>query len=155
MPARRRTVHGLITVKALLRQFAALVPELDGPGAGNELPIVVEAVIGVAFPADGFLGDIFFPIEAFGRTRLAQSLLGEFVDDGNRHLGPVRRADDVVAEPEPHPRPRRDGTGHFAVPDIGQRADVSAGRARRLGALVRFVMSSSLAGAGPSDNVLS
>src|ERR1700674_5556380 len=124
--------------EALPGQFAALVPKLDAPGAGNELPIVVEAVIGVALLADGFGGDILFPKKGFGRARLAQSLLGAFVDDGDRHLGGVRRADDVVAEPEPHPRPRRNGPGHFAVLDIGQRPDVSAGRARRLGPLGRL-----------------
>jgi len=61
---------GLDDRKALLRQFAALVPKLDGPGAGNELPIVIEPVIRVALLADGLRGAIKW---AKTRLRLPES----------------------------------------------------------------------------------
>ena len=42
--------------EALLGQFAALVPKLDDPGAGNELPIVVDRMSGKRRSGEIILG---------------------------------------------------------------------------------------------------
>ena len=91
-------LSGVADYKVLFRQLAVLVPKLEFPHAGHDLPLVLEGVARINYVADDLFSHDFCVTESSSSFRIVEPLLWIDIHDPDRHLYTRRRTDDDVLD---------------------------------------------------------